>query len=70
VGKKVPAASAVAIVVEPRAEDEVGGYCEEDTETHVSLMLDHDHNRKRNTEGVNVKRRYTHMMKNHPKKPQ
>jgi hypothetical protein len=31
--KEVPAAGAVAVVVEPRAENEVGGNCEEEAET-------------------------------------
>jgi hypothetical protein len=30
-GEKIPATSAVTVVIEPRAEDEVGGDCEEDT---------------------------------------
>jgi hypothetical protein len=36
VGKQVPAASAIAVVVEPGAEDEVGGSREEETTPHVS----------------------------------
>lgn len=58
--KKIPAASAVAVVVQPRAEDEVCRSCEEEAgnesvsirDSMLSMKLD------------------TYMMKNQPKKPQ
>ena len=39
-GQQVPAASAVAVVVEPGAEDEVGGDGEEDTGRISNRVLD------------------------------
>lgn len=59
-GKQVPAARAVAVVVEPGAEDEVGGNCEEEAGTRLAFMYAH----------VLEWGLGTHMMKNQPKKPQ
>jgi hypothetical protein len=59
VGQQVPAASAVAVVVEPGSEDKVGGYGEEE----AVIQLDLTDAEKHGSVG-------TYMMKNHPKKPQ
>jgi hypothetical protein len=58
VGQKVPPACAVAVVVEPGAEDEVGG----DGEEEAVAPLIHT--------TAKLKKVGAHMMKNHPKKPQ
>lgn len=59
-GEQVPAASTVAIVVEPGTEDKVGRDCEEEAETPLAFVSDQGRKRKPRT----------HMMKNQPKKPQ
>lgn len=59
VWQQIPAASAVAVVVQPRAEDEVGGDAEEDTILlAIASPLGKD------------KKEGTHMMINHVKNPQ